>query len=138
MLAAETEALKEAYAALNRGDIPGFVAPFADDIEWVEFAEAPGSEMYKGRAVVRARAAEARANWAEGSCEPERFIVAGDKVVVLVRVHVRLKNETEWGEGRIGDVYTFRNGKVVHLRNFMDQAQALDWAGANVQALGSD
>jgi len=130
-LAAETKGLKEAYAALNRGDIPSFVKNFGEEIEWVEFAESPDSGTYKGRTTVEAHATQARATWAEGSCEAERLIVAGDKIVVLVYVNVRLKHETEWREGRIADVYTFRHGKVVHMRNFFDRAQALEWAGAD-------
>ena len=36
---------------------------------------------------------------AEGSCELERFIVAGDKIVVFVHARVRLKDHTEWTDG---------------------------------------
>jgi ketosteroid isomerase-like protein len=131
-LTTETETLREAYAALNRGDIPGFVERFDDDIEWVEFAESPDGGTYNGRAAIEAHATQARGTWAEGSCEPERFIVAGDKVIVFVHVRVRLKNETDWREGRIADVYTFRNGKSIHVRLFLDRRQALEWAGAEV------
>lgn len=69
-----------------------------------------------------------RGTWAEGSCEPERFIVAGDRVIVFIHVRVRLKHETEWREGRIADVYTFRNGKAIQFRTFADERQALEWA----------
>jgi len=131
-LTTETAALKEAYTALNRGDIPSFVKDFDENIEWIEFAESAGGGTYNGRAAVEAHAMEARATWAEGSCEPERFIVAGDKVVVFVHVRVRLKSETEWREGRIADVYTFRNGKAIHVRLFLDRRQALEWAGAEL------
>ncbi len=130
-LTAKTNALKEAYAALNRGDVPSFIKDFDEDIEWIEFAESPGGGTYKGRAAVEAHATEARGTWAEGSCDPERFIVVGDKVVVFVHVRVRLKVETEWREGRIGDVYTFRDGKVIQTRLFLDRRQALEWAGAD-------
>ena len=131
-LAAETEGLREAYAALNRNDIPNFVKNFDEDIAWIEFAESPGGGAYKGRATVEAHATQARGTWAEGGCNPERLIVAGDKIIVFVHVRVRLKNETDWREGRIGDVYTFRNGKVIHVRLFADRAQAIAWAGADV------
>lgn len=132
LLAAETEGLQEAYAALNRNDIPNFVKLFDEDITWIEFAESPGGGTYQGRAAIEAHATQARGTWAEGSCEPERFIVAGDKIIVFVHVRVRLKHETDWREGRIGDVYTFRNGKVIHVRLFADRGQALAWAGADV------
>lgn len=130
-LAIEQEGLKEAYAALNRNDIPNFVKLLDEDITWIEFAESPGGGTYQGCAAVEAHATQARGTWAEGACEPERFIVAGDKIIVFVHVRVRLKSETDWREGRIADVYTFRNGKVIHVRLFLDRRQALEWAGAS-------
>ena len=135
-LAAETEALREAYAALNRNDIPGFVKVFDPQIERVEPAEFPQGGTYRGLAAVTAHVAKGRGTWAEGSCEPERFIVVGDKVVVIVRVHVRLKTETEWREGRVGDVFTFRNGKAIQFRTFFDERQALEYAGAQSSVAG--
>jgi ketosteroid isomerase-like protein len=45
-LAAETEALKEAYAALNRNDIPAMVKVFDSQIEWTEPAEYPTGGTY--------------------------------------------------------------------------------------------
>ncbi len=78
---------------------------------------------------MQAHLSQARATWAEGSCEPERFIVAGDKIVVFVSVRVRLQHNTEWIEVRLADVYTFRNGKAIQMRAFADRRQALEWAG---------
>ena len=133
-LAAETEALREAYAALNRNDIAAAVKAFDPQIEWIEPAERLGGVVYHGRAGVKAHLSQARGNWGEGSCEPERFIVAGDKIVVFVYVRVRLKHESEWREGRLADVYTFRNGKAVEMRAFADRQQALEWAGVKASA----
>ena len=127
--AAETEALMEAYAALNRNDIPAMVQAFDPQIEWIEPAEYPLGGTYQGHAAVKTHLAQARDTWAEGACEPERFIVAGDKVIVFVYVRARLKHETNWREGRHADVYTFRNGKAIQMRIFDDCQQALEWAG---------
>ena len=129
-LGAETEALKEAYAALNRNDIPATVNAFDPQIEWTEPAEYPGGGTYTGLDAVKAHLSWARGTWGEGSCEPERFVVAGDKVIVFLHVRVRLAHETEWREGRHAAVYTFRNGKVIEMRIFDDTRQALEWAGA--------
>ena len=49
--------------------------------------------------------ATGRSAWAEGSCELERLTVAGDKIVVFVHARVRLKDHTEWIDGRFADVY---------------------------------
>lgn len=130
-LAGEIEAIREAYAALNRNDIPGFVQVFDPEIERIELVEFPQGGTYHGLAAVTAHVAKARGTWAEGSCEPQRFIAAGDRVVVFVHVRVRLKTETEWREGRTADVFTFRNGKAIQFRTFADERQALEWAGVN-------
>jgi len=50
---------------------------------------------------------------------------------VFLHVRVRLKDHTEWLDGHIADVFTFRNGKAVQFRTFADERQALEWAGAN-------
>lgn len=137
-LAAETEALREAYAALNRGDIPGFVKLFDPQIERIEPADFPQGGTYQGLAAVTEHVSKGRGTWAEGGCEPQRFIVAppgdggSDRIIVLINVRVRLKTETQWREGRLADVYTFRDGKAIQFRTFGDERQALEWAGVKV------
>ncbi len=128
-LAAETEALRGAYAALNRNDIPAMLKAFDPQVEWIEPPGYPAGGTYRGHAEVEAHLSKARETWAEGSCEPERFIVAGDKIVVFLHVRVRLKHATEWIDGRLADVFTFRNGKAIQMRTFDDRRQALEWAG---------
>jgi ketosteroid isomerase-like protein len=128
-LAAETNALREAYAAFNRNDFAAFGQIFDPQIEWIEPAHFPGGGTCRGRDVVLAHLAKARATWAEGSCTPQRIIVAGERIVQLVDVHVRLKHETEWRDGQVAEVYTFRDGKVIQVRIFGDSRQALEWAG---------
>jgi ketosteroid isomerase-like protein len=128
-LAAETNALKEAHSALNQGDIAAFARIFDPQIEWIEFAGLPSASTHRGRDVVLAYLTKMRGAWAEGSCQPKRLIVAGDRIVQIVHVHVRLANETEFREGEVTEVYTFRNGKVTQVRLFADSAEAMEWAG---------
>jgi len=128
-LSSEIDAIREAYAALNRGDVAGFVRGFDEGVERIE--EFSGFSC-RGLAAMTRHVATERATWAEGSCEPQRFAVggvAGDRVIVFVDVRVRLKTETQWREGRVVDVYTFRNGKVIEFRSFGDERQAVEWAG---------
>jgi ketosteroid isomerase-like protein len=128
-LAAEIDAIRAAYAALNRGDVPGFVRMFDPQIERIEQLGFPSDRRYHGLAAVTEHVAKARATWAEGGCEPQRFIVAGNRVIVLVDVRVRLKDETQWREGRTADGYTFRDGKAIAFCTFGDERQARQWAG---------
>jgi hypothetical protein len=129
-LAAEIEAVKEIYAAINRNDIPAAVKAFDPQMEWIEPPDYPGAGTHRGHAEVMAHISKGRNTWAEGSCELERFIVAGDKIVVFVRARVRLRDHTEWLDGRFADVYTFRNGKAIQMRLFGERQEALEWAGA--------
>lgn len=129
--AAVTEALKKAYAALNEGDVGGFVEVFAADVERIEPSDLPLGGRFRGLEAVRAHIAEGRGSWAEGRCEPERFTVVGDKVIVVLNVRVRLKHEAGWREGRIADVFAFRNGRVSLFRTFVNEQEALDWVAGD-------
>jgi ketosteroid isomerase-like protein len=131
-LSPETQSLRDAYAALNRNDIPAFLTIFDPQIERIEPGDLPQSEIYRGIEVVAAHFSKARAAWAEGSCEPQQFIATADRVIVIVHVHVRLNHETEWRDARVADAFTFRNGKAIYFRTFLDQRQALEWAGISV------
>jgi ketosteroid isomerase-like protein len=122
------QALRKAYAAFNRNDIPATVEALDPAIEWTEPAEFPGGGTYQGHEEVKAYLTQSRANWAEGNSEPQRFIVAGDKIVVFVYTRVRLKGASLWRETTLADVYTFRDGKAVHMRAFADRREALEWA----------
>ncbi len=124
----DIDLIKDFYAALNRNDISSAATAFDPRIEWIDPVD-PTVGTYRGKAAVMAHFAQARETWAEGSCEPVRLIGSGDKVVVFVNVRVRLKNEADWREGELGDVFTFCEGKIIHVRSFADRQQALAWAG---------
>ena len=127
--------LREAYAAFNRGDIAAAVEPLDPQIEWTEPTEFPGGGTYHGHAGVTTYLTQSRAGWAECSSEPERFIPAGNRMVVFVHARVRPKGSSQWQEVRLADVYTFRNGKAVSMQAFADRQAALRWVlGASVHA----
>jgi ketosteroid isomerase-like protein len=128
--AAEIQTVKEIYAAINRNDIPAAVEAFDPQVERIEPPDFPSAGTYRGHPELMAHFSKGRSTWAEGSCEVDRFIVAGDKIVAFVHVRVRLKDHAEWIDGRFADVYTFRNGKAIQMRSFGERQEALYWAGA--------
>jgi ketosteroid isomerase-like protein len=128
-LKVETDALLAAYAALNRGDIDGFCAIFDPDIERVEPAGFPMAGTYRGIEAVKEHVRHGRGTWAEGTCEPTKAIAAGDKVVLLCHVHVRVKGQEDWIDGDLADVWTFKDGKAVGYRSFGDPREGLAFAG---------
>jgi hypothetical protein len=86
--------------------------------------------MYHGREGARKYLAQSRAGLAEGTSEPEQFIVAGNRIVVFVHAHVRPKASDEWLDIRLADVYTVKHGRIVAMNAFADRDEALKWAGA--------
>lgn len=130
-LSNEIELLKRAYAALNRNDIDGFAKDLDPEIERVEFEGSAMAGTFRGIDAVKAHVARGRGTWAEGTCTPEQFVVAGDKVILRVKVHVRLKDKADWITGETGDAWTFRNGKAIGFRTFFAFDEALAWAGVS-------
>jgi len=122
-------ALRGAYAAFNRGDVDAAVAPLNEQIEWTEPSEFPGGGTYHGHQGVKTYLTQSRAAWAEVSSEPERFIPAGNRIVVCVHARVRPKGSNEWQDVRLADVYTMRGGKAIQMRAFGDREEALRWVG---------
>ena len=63
--------------------------------------------------------------WQEG----ERFIEAGDDVVVLTRLHGRLKESEREVQSKAADVWTFRERRAVRFRSYDSRADALEAVG---------
>jgi ketosteroid isomerase-like protein len=128
-MSAEIEALRQFFAAVNRNDMQAITRDFDPEIVRVEPEGFPTAGTYRGIAQVQEHVTKGRGTWAEGACEPERFLVNGDKVVVYLHVRVRLKDSTEWVDGRFADGFAFRNGRIVEYLSFAERAEALEWAG---------
>lgn len=124
-----TEALVRFFAAINRNDMQAITEDFDPDIVRIEPEGFPTAGTYRGVEAVRAHVTRGRGSWAEGTCEPEKFLVNGDKVVVYLHAWVRLHGATAWGGGRFADGFVFRAGKIVDYRSFGERAEALAWAG---------
>ena len=125
----EIEVLKQFYAAINRNDLQGTTKDFDPQIVRSEPAGFPTAGTYRGRAEVQEHIAKGRGTWAEGTCEPEKFLTNGDKVVVYLHAWVRLQGSTDWVGGRFADGFVFRDGKITQYLSFGDRLDALKWAG---------
>ena len=125
----QTEALEQFFAAINRNDMQAVTRDFDPAIVRTEPSGYPTAGTYRGIEEVQACVTKGRATWAEGSCNPEKFLEDGEKVVVYLHAHVRLKANDQWVGGRFADGFVFRNGKIVEYHTFWERAQALVWAG---------
>jgi uncharacterized protein len=125
----ETETLEQFFAAINRNDMQAITRDFDPQIVRIEPEGFPTAGTYRGIAEVQEHVRKGRGTWAEGTCEPEKFLVKGDKVVVYLHARVRLRDSTEWIGGRFADGFVFRDGKIIEYRSFGERPEALEWAG---------
>ncbi|MEQ1721625.1 MAG: nuclear transport factor 2 family protein [Pseudobdellovibrio sp.] len=119
------DTVKKIYAALNQNDVSAYLNFFDTKIERFETF----GGRYHGLEELKTNFSQGRDTWTEGSCEPEKFTIVDNKVVVFVYVRVRLKNKTDWIDGQVTDVFTFQSTKVVEFYSFADRNEALKWAG---------
>ncbi len=96
----------------------------ADDVEYVNPPDAVEPGTLRGRASF----AKVRDVFPDFRVEPERYIDAGEDVVVIVRARGRGASgiETAW---RQGYVWTVRDGKAIRFRWFNDPQDALAAVG---------
>lgn len=120
------ENIKYAYEAFNRGDIQGAIKAVDPDpnILWSEPEEFYAGGTYRGWEGVAEyltlsyNASEKRDN------EAEEVIRVGDKVFVQVHFRVWPKGGGEKSEGRIADVYTLHDEKVIAMQAYSDPNEA--------------
>jgi uncharacterized protein len=125
----EVDALTRFFDAVNRNDMQAIVRDFDPQIVRIEPEGFPTAGTYRGSAAVQENVRTGRGTWAEGRCEPEKFLINGEKIVVYLHTWVRLKGATDWTGGRFADGFVFRNGKITEYRTFREREQALKWAG---------
>jgi len=128
-MSTEIEALNQFFAAINRNDMQSIIKDFDPQIVRIEPEGFPTAGTYRGIAEVQEHVAKGRGTWAEGTCEPEKFLTHGDKVVVYLHVGVRLKDSLDWVDGRFADGFVFRDGKITQYLSFGERLDALKWAG---------
>jgi len=128
-MSTEIEALAQLFAAINRNDMQAITKDFDPQIVRIEPEGFPTSGTYRGIAAVQEQITKGRGTWAEGTCQPEKFLVNKDKVVVYVHVWVRLKDSTEWIDARFADGFVFHNRKITQYLSFGERGDALRWAG---------
>jgi ketosteroid isomerase-like protein len=128
-MSTEIEALNQFFAAINRNDMQSIIKDFDPQIVRIEPEGFPTAGTYRGIAEVQEHIMKGRGTWAEGTCEPEEFFTHGDKVVVYLHARVRLKDSTDWVDGRFADGFVFHAGKIIQYLSFGERRDALKWAG---------
>ena len=88
-----------------------------------------GEQVFRGREGINALTAALRELWSEWRFVPERFLDAGDHVVVFALLVARGHESGVPIELETNHVWTFRDGQATAMRVYRDRAEALEAAG---------
>jgi ketosteroid isomerase-like protein/predicted ester cyclase len=135
--AGNADTCRTGYAAFAAGDIPAILALFADDVVWTTPDSIRFGGVYRGPAGAGEFFAKLPQNFAQLQVEPERYIDAGDTVVVQGRHRgqtvIGNSFEVPWVH-----LWTFRDGKVASFTELMDTATVAQALGQTAGAPAGD
>jgi ketosteroid isomerase-like protein len=126
------ELARRAYEAFSRGDLQAALDFIDADVEIHEGQDLPDGGVYRRHQGFLANVSAWSEVFAELRFEPEDFVDAGDRLLVLVRVSGRGKASGAEFEQRQAHVWTVRDGKGVRLEFFSDRAEAERAVGLRV------
>src|SRR5437879_8589246 len=114
----------------NLGDMDALLDVFDPEVEVrPALSTFLASMVYHGHEGVRTWYAETNEPWAELQAEPERFIAAGERTIVVVALHARVPGGRVDVGAEIAHVVTIRDGKIVRLDGYDQPDAALAAAG---------
>jgi uncharacterized protein len=133
------ELARRGYDAFARGDMDAVLELIDSDFELRSGSHLPDQEVYREREGFLANVQEWSEVFEQLHFEPEEFIEAGDRLLVLVRVSGRGRGSGAGFEQRQAHVWTTRDKKAVRLEFYADRAEAERAAGlaASGEALNS-
>jgi ketosteroid isomerase-like protein len=127
---ADVELITRMYRAWNSGDMAALIDVFDAEVEVHPALGAfLASTVYSGHEGVAAWYEETYEPWAELHAEPERFIDAGERTVVVAALRARVPGGQVDVEGEIAQVVTVRDGKIVRLDGYEEPEAAFAAVG---------
>jgi len=124
-MSSDTEIIAAHYAASDRGDIEGMLAPLADDVAWTEAAGFPYAGTYVGPDAIRENVfAQLGRDWDGFGVSIDRLVDGGDGTVVGIGTYRGTNRASGRAfEARVAHIWRLADGKVVGFEQIVDSAQ---------------
>jgi ketosteroid isomerase-like protein len=130
MAETNVEILRRALPESAPADMTALLGILDENVEWDYIGAFPeGLTTYHGPAEVREFLSQWAGAFDDFGFEAEELIDAGDAVVIRLHQWGRGKDTGAQVESRTWQVFTFRDGKIVHCRGYATRAEALGAAG---------
>jgi ketosteroid isomerase-like protein len=122
----DSELIARMLRAWNGNDVEVLLEVFDPEVEMrPALSTFLASTVYRGHDGVRDWYAETNEPWAQLQAEPERFIDAGGRTLVIITLHARVPEGRVDLDARIAHVVTIRDGKIVRLDGYDEPDRAL-------------
>lgn len=115
-------------AAFNEEGTDGVLDYFAEDVEIYD-PDLPGDGIVRGREEVRAVLEQMLSGTEATHVRDFELIPTGDRIIALTHTYLRGEGGAPEVEVRDAHTMTFREGKVVYWRLYVDRNEALADAG---------
>jgi len=122
------ETYRRVIEAFNQDGVDGVMRYFSDDAEAYD-PDAPDGGTYRGREEVAGFIAQLIEGLAKVEVRDFELLPAGDRVVGLLHSYWKGDGGGPVVELRDAHTLTFRDGKVVYWRAYLDRKEALADAG---------
>jgi ketosteroid isomerase-like protein len=123
------ETIRRIYDALARDDLDAAFRFMADDIEYVNPPYAVEAGSRRGHEGIRENVEHMRGAFEHWRFQPEEFVDAGDKVVVVGTFEARGRDSGADVRGRMSRLWTLCDGRVVRYQWFDNETEAFGAAG---------
>ena len=125
------EIVRRGYEAFNEGDLEGMVASCAPDFVYVPTGAIPGVEgTYRGPEEYKQQIVELFGDeFDDYGAEIHELMDAGDQVLVSLTFRGRGKRSGAESRWSVWQVWTVRDGSVVHGQGYTSRDEAVEAAG---------
>ena len=126
------EIVRRMAEALNHRDVAGIVEEVNPEVEWhpaIQALVGGNATVYRGPGGVREMMRDFYDTFADLQLEVLETRESGDRVVLIGHLRVRGKVSGVDAESPVAYLVSFRNGKVIRVRTYLDPSEALKAVG---------
>ena len=119
------ETIRGSYGALNNGDLQGALAALHRDAVWVESAELPGGDEFRGREAIERFLESFLEQWDIFHQRVESTVQREQRVLVNIEMTAVGRESGAEVKARYAHLWTIRDGLGAEVDAFYDPERAL-------------
>lgn len=121
MTMGNADIIRAHYAANDRGDLDGMLAPLAPDVRWTEAAGFPYAGTYIGPDAVTANVfARIQEDWDDYTVAIDEVVDGGDVVVGIGTYSGTHRTTGRFFAARVAHLWRLADGQVIAFEQFTD------------------